>query len=349
MAEASEKIDKVRELAAARRTLPSSDMLDPNYGRLRYVRYADDFLIGVTGPKQEAREIMDQVRSFLKDRLHLDVSDEKSGISKAADGTTFLGYTVKTHNSLRVNRIKACGVRTVSQRVSSRLIQFHIPHAKLEAFVEKHHLGNYHTVHGEARPELINSSDLELIFMYNSVMRGLAEYYKLGSNWQAELSRVQRIWWFSLIKTLARKHKSSVTAVCNSLLEKVGGDHGLWMEKRNGRTFVPVFRMKYIKSGKPAKSAEIDNETNSLNLSRSRTDMVDRLRAKVCEACGDTGVPLQIHHARRLSDTTHLSLAAQMVAARRRKRAALCQPCHVALHAGTLQRRLDQKANVGAG
>lgn len=348
VAEAGQKLDIVRELSATMRTLPSKDLLDPNYRRLHYVRYADDFLIGIAGPKQEARDVMEKVRSFLKDSLRLDVSDEKSGITNATDGTTFLGYTIRTHSGNRVQRTRKSNGRIVSQRDAARNIQFHIPHAKLETFVEKHRLGNYHMVRGEARTGLINSSDLELIVMYNAVMRGLAEYYKLGSDWQNELSRVQRIWWFSLMKTLARKHKCPLPHVCNTLLDRVHGEHGLWMETRNGRTFVPVFRMKYVKSRKPCTNAEIDRETVTY-LSSSGTDMVDRLRAKVCEACGDIDVPLQIHHARRLADTVHLSLAAQMVAARRRKRVALCQPCHVALHNGTLQKRLDQKANVGAG
>jgi group II intron reverse transcriptase/maturase len=345
--EADAKIDKIRELSAEMRTIPSKDLYDPSYRRLLYVRYADDFLIGIIGPKQDARNVMDKVCSFLKEQLRLDASGEKSGIANAADGTTFLGYTVKTHNSDRTIRVKAGG-RTVSRRDSARVIQFHAPHAKLEAFTEKQHLGNYHTVRGEARTELINSSDLEILTTYNAVMRGLAEYYKLGTDWRHELSRVHCVWWFSLMKTLARKHKCSVPQVCNTLLSRVNGELGLWMETRNGQRFVPVFRIAHVKSEKPNPKAVVDRVTVP-TLTKARTDMVDRLRAKVCEACGDTDVPLQIHHARRLSDTVHLSLAAQMVAARRRKRVVLCQPCHVALHAGTLQRRLDQKADVGAG
>lgn len=347
-AEADAKLNKIRELSAEMRTIPSKDLFDPSYRRLLYVRYADDFLIGIIGPKQDARDVMAKVRSFLKERLRLDVSDEKSGIASAADGTTFLGYTVKTCNSGRITRVKV-GERTVSRRDSARVIQFHAPHAKLEAFTEKQHLGNYHTIRGEARTELTNSSDLEILITYNAVMRGLAEYYKLGTDWKRELSRVQCVWWFSLMKTLARKHKCSVPQVCNTLLKRVNGEHGLWMDTRNGRKFVPVFRTAHTKGEKPDPKAEVDRVVVP-TLTKTRTDMVDRLRAKVCEACGDTDVPLQIHHARRLSDTVHLSLTAQLAAARRRKRVALCYKCHKELHAGTLQKRLDQlKANVGAG
>lgn len=347
---AKQALEKVRELQAARQKLPRcSDQFDPNYRRLHYIRYADDFLIGIIGAKQEARDVMAQVRSFLKEGLRLDVSDEKSRIAKADDGATFLGYTVRTHSAARAVKTKRCGW-SVEVRSPARVMQLHVPDAKLAAFVERQRLGNYHVVRGEPRRELEDSSDLELIVMYNAVMRGLAEYYKLGHAWKGELARVHCIWWWSLMKTLAGKHKCTVPEVLGTRLVKVEGDQGLWMENKQGQRFVRVFKMKHIKGVKPSAAAEIDRETGLLHLGRSRTDMVDRLRAKTCECCGTTDVPLEIHHARRLADVAHLSLAARVKAARQRKRVALCQPCHKALHAGVLQMRLDQiKANVGAG
>jgi RNA-directed DNA polymerase len=49
--------------------------------------------------------------------------------------------------------------------------------------------------------------------MYSAVMRGIAEYYKLGTLWKQQLGRVYYIWWYSLVKTLAAKHKSSVATI----------------------------------------------------------------------------------------------------------------------------------------
>src|SRR4051794_31345923 len=82
---------------------------------------------------------------------------------------------------------------------------------------------------------------------YNAVMRGLAEYYKLGVLWKAELSPVHHIWWFSLMKTLARKHKCSVKKLFQRVLDHNGGEYGLWYETKNGRQFMAVFTLKLIK------------------------------------------------------------------------------------------------------
>ena len=46
--------------------LECGDPMDESYCRVVYVRYADDFLIGVIGPKQDAETIKQDVGVFLK-------------------------------------------------------------------------------------------------------------------------------------------------------------------------------------------------------------------------------------------------------------------------------------------
>ena len=94
-AEAHAVLAKIRELETERSTMPSKNGLDPNYKRLLFCRYADDFLIGMIGSKAEAREVMQEVTDFLRHHLRLEASPEKSKVSKASDGTVFLGYTVE--------------------------------------------------------------------------------------------------------------------------------------------------------------------------------------------------------------------------------------------------------------
>lgn len=65
---------KVQELEQQRRQLPSQDTQDPNYRRLKYCRYADDFILGFIGPQSEAEAVKEAVAVFLKDRLHLEMS-----------------------------------------------------------------------------------------------------------------------------------------------------------------------------------------------------------------------------------------------------------------------------------
>jgi len=90
---------KIRELAKKQKSLPASDPLDPNFRRLFYVRYADDYLIGIIGNKKEAESLFKEVKTFLNTRLNLEISEEKSGIHHAKEGTSFLGYVVQNYTS----------------------------------------------------------------------------------------------------------------------------------------------------------------------------------------------------------------------------------------------------------
>ena len=87
----------VRELRKRQRNLPSMDPHDPGYRRLRYVRYADDILLGFTGPKAEAEEIKRQLAQFLHENLKLELSETKTLITHArTQAARFLGYEIIT-------------------------------------------------------------------------------------------------------------------------------------------------------------------------------------------------------------------------------------------------------------
>ena len=88
------KVEKAEELRKQAQTLPSTETNDPNYRRLKYVRYADDFLLGCAGPKTEAEEIKRQLKEFLQE-LKLELSEEKTLITHArSEAAKFLGYEI---------------------------------------------------------------------------------------------------------------------------------------------------------------------------------------------------------------------------------------------------------------
>ena len=66
-----------RDLHKQRRSAPHGDPMDPGYRRLRYIRYADDHLLGFTGPKAEAEEIKARLAEFLRETLGLELTSRK--------------------------------------------------------------------------------------------------------------------------------------------------------------------------------------------------------------------------------------------------------------------------------
>jgi len=330
-------IEEIREWERRRLEAPSVDPFDPDFRRLRYCRYADDFVIGIIGSKEETRKVMAEVRTFLADHLKLQVSEEKSGISKASEGAKFLGYDLKTYGDGRTKRMVKGG-RAVTMRVPDDRMQLHVSVDQLARFAERQRLGSLHTNQGEARCELINNSDIAILTGYNALMRGLAEYYKLSTLWKREISRLHHLWWWSFMKTLSRKHKCSVRKTAQRL--RNGDRLGLWYEGRHNRRFMPMFRLADVRPAQT--SAYVDRQPLAVMHFAGRNDIVDQLRARACQSCAAENVPMEVHHVRKMSDMKGTTLWTQVKAARTRKRVVLCRDCHVAHHAGRLQERLDR-------
>lgn len=88
-------LEEARRLSREAQKIPSCDPHDPNFRRLWYTRYADDFLLGLVGTKAEAVEIKQKLAAFLRSELKLELSDEKTLVTHARDEMArFLGYEI---------------------------------------------------------------------------------------------------------------------------------------------------------------------------------------------------------------------------------------------------------------
>ena len=110
---------QARHLTKQMRMLPSTDPMDPGYRRLRYVRYADDHLLGFTGPRAEAEQIKARLAEFLRETLGLELNDSKTLISHArTQPARFLGYDIIVqHSSTKITRNR----RSVNGRIALRV------------------------------------------------------------------------------------------------------------------------------------------------------------------------------------------------------------------------------------
>ena len=142
------------------RPLGASDPFDPNYRRLRYIRYADDFLLGFDGPRDEAEEIKTRLGTFLRDHLKLELSPEKTLITHArTEKARFLGYDISTYNKPGLQ-----GHGNITLRIPPQVIK-----AKAARYMAKGKPAG--------RPELIDDSDLSIVGLYGSEYRGYTQYY----------------------------------------------------------------------------------------------------------------------------------------------------------------------------
>jgi hypothetical protein len=323
-------LDEVQRLNALLREVPYGDQKDEDFRRLRYVRYADDFLLGYIGPRNEAEAIRDRLREHLRDHLKLTLSEEKTLITHATgEKAKFLGYeiTVLNNDTLR-NRV---GYRT------NGAVGLLMPQTVV-AKVKGEYSRSGKVTH---RSELLAESDYTIVQRYQSVLLGLYNYYCMAVNVSKRMHHAERILKVSLLKTLASKHRSTVAKVHKRMLT-VQQD-----QKRYLQVVVPRKDKKPLVARFGGIPLVRKREGNQFDFSfvkawfapgQKRTEVVQRLQAEVCELCGSEG-PLEAHHVRKLANLNQqgrktIEVWKQIMLARKRKSLMVCEKCHQDIHAG---------------
>jgi hypothetical protein len=322
---------------------------DPDFRRMYYCRYADDFLVGIIGSKEEAKAIKLWLQDYLKTELRLELSEEKTLITHAGKRVRFLGYDIKRGDGkrrLRVRQKQGSGVR----RTCTQKLILLMPHDKCEAFANQY--GRRQGWQGQSRNELIRLSELEILMTYNAEIRGYLGYYALADNLTAVASSILWLTTTSFLKTVAAKRQSTLTKVAKSL-KRGPNRFVIPFKKKDGTTkeYVLVSLTKQIER-KQVTYGAVDAIPNTWPY-RSRTELGQRLRAHQCEWCETQEGPIEVHHVRKLSDLKGKSGWERQMIARQRKTMVLCRKCHVDLHAGRLQEarkpREDRRAGYAEG
>jgi group II intron reverse transcriptase/maturase len=321
--------------------LPSVDTHDPNFRRLRYCRYADDWLIGFVGPKSEAEEIKLHLEIFLREELHLELSKTKTLITHArSQAARFLGYDITTIQK-NAKRTKNVARGTKGRSVNGR-IGLRVPPEVLKDKCDRYKR-NQKIRH---RPEMENDSDFTIMGHYQMEYRGMVQYYRLAYNLHT-LDLLRWVMEVSLTKTLAHKHKTSVQKMCDKYKaqwEENGTAH------RGLRVVIPRAGKKPLIATWGGISLQWDIKA-TLNdqpphQTMGRSELEKRLLAQVCEQCGATSLtdPIEVHHIRALKDLENYPGRekprwVKIMAARRRKTLILCRTCHQDVQYGRPMRR----------
>ena len=315
------------ELRAKQLTTPSKDQYDAGYRRLRYSRYADDFLFGFVGPKSEAAEIAAKVEGFLEESLGLSTAEDKTGIKHGpTEGVRFLGYDIDLAPTRKTIWYSHEGKRT-KKRSMQQHVHLRVPKDKIRKFCESNGYGTVGTHTATHRSSLIFQSDVEIVLQVNAELRGFAQYYALADNVKVELSGITDLGRLSMLKTLAAKHKCSVKTVSRRL--KQGRERGVWHEGRLHR----IWTLGQL-TPPTTPNPELIPVTAKY---RGRSELTERMLACRCEYCDTTEGRFEVHHVRKLKDIGDGKEPWQkLMSARRRKTLVLCVKCHDLLHAGKL-------------
>ena len=321
--------------------IPALDPMDKNYQRVKYVRYADDFVVCIIGSKATANEIKERIAGFMQKELHLELSREKTKITNLSDKRVrFLGYEITKSQENTKQVVDSIGRK---KRSVNGTIQLVVPgdviREKLKPFIKK---GKPYQVGAR-----VNLPVIEIISQYNAEIRGLYNYYCLATDVSTKISTFQYYHYFSMIKTIARKEKSSV--------KKVIQKYGIDVPRKNGTGTMRIVGIRYNTKEGPKTMTYFNDSLKKVSRPAGEISdqfgqvlkggqLMKRLNSDVCELCGAEHCALEIHHVRKLKDIvkkyrkrgTPMPNWVWLMSYMKRKTLVLCHDCHVNLHNGTL-------------
>ncbi len=323
-------VARLKAIEQERAAFPNGDEMDESYRRLKYIRYADDFILGVIGSKEEAQRIKEDIKSFLSASLALELSEEKTLITHTGKSAKFLGYEITvTRDNHQRRDVRGCLRRTYGKRVRLNVSMATLRDKLLEYGAMEIKLRNGKEIwKPKCRSGLIFNDDLEILDRYNRETVGFCNYYLIANNCVV-LHNFRYIMEYSMYKTFAGKYRSTVRKINKKY--------------RLNKLFTVKYEQKGVIKSRTFYKTSFKRRTTAFNGSCdiepysiadvSRTNLTDRLKAEKCELCGATG-KLIMHHVRNLKDLKGKESWERLMSARKRKTIALCPSCHRLRHLG---------------
>lgn len=323
-------LKSIREVEQERLKVPNGINMDPSYRRIKYTRYADDFLIGVVGSIEEAKVIKEDIRIYLLKNLKLELSAEKTLITHGNKSAKFLGYEIfvrKTNSAKRdkIGRLNRSFNNRVVLKLPLEVIKKKLIDYDIIRF--KHQNGHmiWRAVH---RKVLINNDDLEILRRFNSEIEGMYNYYCIANN-STDMIAFKYIMEYSMYKTFANKYRTTMSKIIHKYTKNK--NFTVYYNTKKGKR-AAIFYNKGFKR----KTGEIwanHDEIPDVKYTEFRTSLIDRLGAKQCELCGKTD-DLEMHHIRKLKELKGKERWEKLMVARQRKTLATCHECHMKIHHG---------------
>ena len=324
----TERTRLIEEYQSIRKQLLKTPCAPQTDKKIKYIRYADDFLIGVKGSKEDCMWIKSKLAEFIGETLKMELSDEKTLITHSSQFARFLGYDVRVRRNAKIKR-GAAGL--VKKRTLNNLTELLAPYRNIRNFILSKGIaiqkmdGAIVSTH---RNSLLRLTDLEIISIYNAELRGICNYYGIASNFVC-LNYFAYLMEYSCLKTLAAKHDSKISKI-KAMFKDGNGNWGIPYETKNG----PKRRYFAKYSECKGKSNPTDIITNELNIYRgSFTTLESRLKAKICELCGTTeSSHYEIHHVNKVKNLKGKKQWEKLMIAKRRKTMVVCRNCHYKIH-----------------
>lgn len=316
---------EIAQLSKQMLSTPHKDAMDADFRRLQYVRYADDFLISVIGSKSECETIKADITQFMRDRLKLELSDEKTLITHAQDKAKFLGYEIFIRKSDAVKRNKD----GVLKRDFNGAVVLSLNSAVIQKKLTEYNAMEVRNIDGKdiwwSKPRrfMTPMKPEDILAQYNTEIRGLYNYYSLAMNVSKECASFAFIMKMSMFKTLSWKLNTSARKVRQKYQKDK--DFVIPYNDAKGKQKYRVFYNEGFKK----RNAQFDVDYDKLpqTMYVPYPSLVERLKDGRCELCGKEG-KVVMHHVRNLTKLKGCNEWEKLMLKRHRKTLVVCEDCN---------------------
>lgn len=328
-----EQAQKVKELERRIRQTPSVDVDDPDFVRIRYVRYADDWLIGIVGPKSLAIEVKEAATAYFTDVLKLELSPEKTKITHCEERASFLGFEIGTpvYGEVKFTKYKAVNHENYTHRRTGgeSLVKLWIPKDELfrrlrsEGYIAFKNDEPFST----SKTSYVPLDPDDIVLRFNAVKRGIFNYYRPAKNFQQVMSFVDMLLRFSLAKTLAHKYRTSMKHQFQTR------GKSLQVRKEvNGETRTIAY---WESSLRKTSHGFITNPRDPEAVFTQYRKITRSKLGAICCICGGNE-HIQMHHVKHLRKGAKTIVKGfdRLLAQINRKQIPVCGPCHRSIHNG---------------
>ena len=330
--EGEEREKLIAELKETRAIMLKTPCTSQTDKVIKYIRYADDFIIGVKGSREDCEWIKSKLTEFIGDTLKMELSNEKTLITHSSEFARFLGYDISVRRSGEIKRGGSGGKGNVTKRTLNNHTQLVVPFDdKIHKFIfskgiaKQKQDGTLFPIH---RNSLLKLTDLEIVTAYNAELRGICNYYGMASNYH-KLKYFTYLMKYSCLKTLACKHKSSISKVIEMFKDGNGGWGIPYMTKKGWKR---CYFANYADCKGNANSSDIIKDVARM-YNQSVTTLEKRLKAHTCELCGTAESDhYEVHHVNKLKNLKGKQPWEIVMLAKRRKTLVVCQKCHHEIH-----------------
>ena len=322
---------QLKELEKAEKSMTPTVPLDSDYKRIQYTRYADDFIIGVIGSKQDAIQIKQDVKEFLQDTLKLEMSDAKTKITHTGDKARFLGYDITVSRSQNTKKLSNGKV----QRVQTGVVKLLVPREKwvgklleynaIKIKINENGKERFVALH---RGKLVNKTDIEILATYNAEVRGLYNYYSIAND-AFKIGRFGNLMKYSMYKTFACKYKTNVHEIKKRYC--IGDLFTVAYDTKAGRKTTTFYRDGYKRKTTATKFDNVSELSQYTRYVKPNT-LKQRVERHTCELCEKDCRNLEIHQVKKLKDLKGNSEWEIIMRKRRRKTLVVCSECHKQIH-----------------